>query len=134
MVNPMGTVLLDTSVIIDLDHIDLADLEDVPFSVSAVSIAELAYGLDIDDPIRRRARTDRFYAVLADFDVLPFDVEAAKVYGVLAGLVRRAGRNPRPRRLDLQIAATASANGMALLTRNPNDFTGLDPVVQVLAR
>lgn len=134
MVNSAEAVLLDTSVIIDLDHIELGDLADVPFSVSAVSIAELAYGLDIDDPVRRRARTDRFYAVLADFDVLPFDVEAAKVYGVLAGLVRRAGRNPRPRRLDLQIAATASANEMPLLTRNPDDFAGLDAVVEVLAR
>lgn len=127
-------VVLDTSVIIDLDHMELDDLADIPFSVSAVSVAELAYGLDVDDPVRRRARTDRYYAVLAEFDVLPFDVEAAKVYGVLAGLVRRAGRNPRPRRMDLQIAATASANGLALLTRNPDDFAGLDRVVQVIAR
>lgn len=128
---PRG-VLLDTSVIIDLERLDPGGLEDTPVAVSAVSVAELAYGLDTDDPVQRRARTDRFYTVLNNFGVLPFDLESAKTYGVLASLVRRAGRNPRPRRMDLQIAATASSNSMPLLTRNADDFLGLEEVVEVI--
>lgn len=128
---PRG-VLLDTSVIIDLERLDPGGLEDTPVAVSAVSVAELAYGLDTDDPVQRRARTDRFYTVLNNFEVLPFDLESAKTYGVLASLVRRAGRNPRPRRIDLQIAATASSNSMPLLTRNADDFLGLEEVVEVI--
>jgi predicted nucleic acid-binding protein len=126
-------VLLDTCVLIDLPNIDLGDLAESAGVVSAVTIAELAYGLDIDDPVQRLARTERYNAVLASFDVLPFDTAAAKIYGVLAALVRRAGRNPRPRRLDLQIAATAASNGVPLITRNPTDFQDLHRVVTVRA-
>jgi hypothetical protein len=51
---------------------------------------------------------------------------------LLASLVRRRGRNPRPRPMDLQIAATAARHGLALLTRNASDFTGLEPALAVV--
>lgn len=35
----------------------------------------------------------------------------------MAAVVRRAGRNSRPRRMDLQIAATAAAHSIPLATR-----------------
>jgi predicted nucleic acid-binding protein len=54
------------------------------------------------------------------------------VVGAAASLVRSAGRNPRPRRPDLQIAATAAAARVPLLTTNPADFTGLERLVTVL--
>jgi len=84
----------------------------------------------VDD--QRSARTARFRAVLEGFEIIPFGVEEAKLYGALASLVRSAGRNPRPRRLDLQIAATAAAARVPLLTTNPADFTGLERLVTVL--
>jgi predicted nucleic acid-binding protein len=126
-------VLLDTSVLIDLERVDLTTASDAHPVVSAVTVAELAFGLDIDDLLERQARTDRFYAVLREMPVLPFGLAAARLYGTLASLVRRSGRNPRPRRTDLQIAATAGANGMPLITRNPTDFDGLDRLVHVIA-
>ena len=126
-------VLLDTSVLIDLERLDLSTAADAHPVVSAVTVAELAFGLDVDDLLERQARTDRFYAVLREMPVLPFDLAAARLYGTLAALVRRSGRNPRPRRTDLQIAATAGAHGMPLITRNPADFAGLDRVVHVIA-
>lgn len=130
---PSARVLLDTSAVIDLERLDLADLANAVPTVSAVTVAELAFGLDVDDLLERQARTDRFYAVLADMPVLPFDLAAARLYGTLAATVRRAGRNPRPRRLDLQIAATAGAHSLPLLTRNPDDFAGLADLVTVIA-
>jgi predicted nucleic acid-binding protein len=84
------------------------------------------------DLLERRARTDRFYAVLREMPVLPFDLAAARLYGTLAATVRRSGRNPRPRRMDLQIAATAGAHAIPLVTRNPADFLGIEALVQII--
>jgi predicted nucleic acid-binding protein len=126
-------ILLDTCVVIRLEEIDFGDLADAEPAISAVTVAELAYGLDIDDPVERFARTERYYAALDMFEVLPFDTAAAKIYGTLAALVRRSGRSARPRRMDLQIAATAAANGMPVLTQNFKDFIGLERAVKVVA-
>ncbi len=125
-------VLLDTSAVIDLGRWEHQELEAAVPSVAAVTVAELAFGLDVDDLLERQARTDRFYALLREMAVLPFDLAAARLYGTLAATVRRAGRNPLPRRMDLQIAATAGAHGMPLVTRNPADFAGLERLVEVV--
>jgi predicted nucleic acid-binding protein len=101
--------------------------------VSAATVAALAFGLDVDDLLERQARTDRFYAVLREMPVLAFELGAARLYGTLAATIRRSGRNPRPRRMDLQIAATAGAHAIPLVTRNPIDFVGREHLVQVLA-
>lgn len=95
-------------------------------------MAELAFGLDVADEAERDRRAVRFRRVLDTLDVLPFGVEEAKLYGALAALVRTSGRNSRPRRLDLQIAATAAAARATLLTLNPRDFAGLDRLVTVV--
>jgi predicted nucleic acid-binding protein len=128
-----ASVMLDTSVLIALEHLDLSRFSAARPVVSAVTVAELAFGLDTDDLLERQARTDRFYTVLREMPVLAFDLAAARLYGTLAATVRRSGRNPRPRRTDLQIAATAGAHAMPLITRNAADFTGLDRLVEVVA-
>jgi predicted nucleic acid-binding protein len=120
------TALYDTSVVIDVEDVDLGEYVDAAVVVSAVTIGELAYGVGAGD---RTARELRLRRVLADYEVAPFGVEEAKLYGVL---VRIAGRNPRPRRLDLQIAATAAAARIPLLTMNPDDFIGIAPLVDVV--
>jgi predicted nucleic acid-binding protein len=124
-------VLLDTSVLIDIEQIDPGMLEDAVGVVSAISVGELAFGVDIGaDPDARQAR---LRGVLARYEVIPYGVEEAKLYGAICALVRAAGRNPRPRRLDLQIAATAAAARVPLLTCNPADFLGVGPLVDVVA-
>lgn len=133
MASVTDRILLDTCVVIRLEEIDFGDLADAEPAISAVTVAELAYGLDVDDPVERFARTERYYAALEAFEVLPFDLAAAKIYGTLAALVRRGGRSARPRRMDLQIAATAAANGMPVLTQNLRDFIGLERAVEVIA-
>ncbi|GAA1021000.1 MULTISPECIES: PIN domain-containing protein [Amycolatopsis] len=125
-------VLLDTSVVIDLERLDLGSYAAAVPAVSSVTIAELAYGLATDDPIRLAERVERYRRALDQFTVLPFGVDEAKMYGTGAALVRRFGRDPRPRRMDLQIAATAAAQQIPLLTRNLKDFVGLDRLVSVI--
>ena len=126
------TVLLDTSVVIAPPS-DLAAVAD-SFAVSTISVAELASGLHASsDPVEQSRRAERFAQVLATATPLPYTTSAARLYGALCDAVRVSGRNPRPRRLDLLIASVAGDLGVPLLTRNPDDFTGIHPVVQVVA-
>lgn len=123
--------LLDTSVLIDFPARRVATFADA-VAVSAVSVAELQYGITATpDAVIQVRRRQYLHIILDSFDVLPFDAETAEYYGALASLVRRHGRNPRPRRMDLQIAATAARHGLALLTRNGADFIGLESALTV---
>ncbi|WP_253863342.1 type II toxin-antitoxin system VapC family toxin [Prauserella halophila] len=118
--------LLDTSLVIDYPAEKVAAVVD-EVAVAAISVGELEYGVTAaKDPVVQVQRRHALQAVTAAFDVLPFDADCAEYYGALASAVRAAGRDPRPRRLDLQIAATAVRYGLVLLTRNADDFKGIE--------
>ena len=124
--------LLDTSVLIDFPAAHVAKVAD-EVAVSAVTIGELQYGVSAaPDPVTQMYRRRRVQTILDRFEVLSFDVAAAEYYGTLAALVRQHGRNPRPRRMDLQIAATAASHGLMMLTRYGNDFAGLESALDVV--
>lgn len=125
--------LLDTSVIIDLNRIN-ADRLPEESAIAAVTLAELAAGphaARVDD--ERARRQDRLQWATATWDPLPFDADAARVYGRVFAAVRVAGRDVRPRLADLLIAATAAANGLPLFTRDPGDFAGLEEIIDLVA-
>lgn len=126
--------LLDTSVVIDFDVIDSALLPH-EVAISAVTLAELAAGPHAaNDSTERARRQDRLQRTESAFDPLPFDAQAARAYGRIYAAVVKAGRKARGARVpDLMIAATACATGLPLYTRNPNDFTALDGLVEVVA-
>lgn len=84
------------------------------------------------DPVEQLHRRQRLQLVLDTYDVLPFDAEVAEFYGLLANVVRQAGQNPRPRRMDLLIAATAVRHGLSLATRNGADLCHLERVLTVI--
>lgn len=124
--------LLDTSVVIDLDVIEPADLPEEA-SVSAVTIAELSAGPHAtDDPAERARRQDRLQQLESWVEPVPFDGDCARAYGRVYAAVLAAGRQPRRRAVDLLIAATALAAGLPLYTRNANDFHGLEQIVKVV--
>jgi predicted nucleic acid-binding protein len=124
--------LLDTSVVIDLERIDAGSLPDEA-AISSVTLAELAAGTHAtDDPAERARRQDRLQRAEATFAPLPFDAGAARAYGRIYAAVAAQGRKARGRRaLDLLIAATALAADVPLYTRNPEDFRGLDGLVEI---
>jgi hypothetical protein len=130
--HPRG--LIDTSVVIDLESIDPADLP-LEIAVSAVTMAELAAGPHAtSDPAERARRQDRLQRAEATFDPLPFDAAAARAYGRVFAAVRSAGRQARGRRaVDLLIAATAVAAGLPLYTRNPDDFASVSDLLDIVA-
>ena len=47
-------------------------------------------------------------------------------------LTAEASRDPKPRRMDLMIAAIASANGLPLFTRNGRDLVGLGDMLEIV--
>jgi toxin FitB len=125
--------VLDTCTYIDLPVLE-EDALPVHPELTAISLAELQQGVAMaKDPFTRAARSEVLGAAVAEFEPLPFDGDAAARYGSLVALVLSAGRDPRPRRLDLMIGAIASSRNLPLYTRNPADFKGLDALLTVRA-
>jgi predicted nucleic acid-binding protein len=124
--------ILDTSVIVALDSID-PNLLPNQFAVSTVSLAELAAGPHATaDPMERAIRQDRLQRVETTFDVIPFDGRAARAFGFVYTAVLAVGRQPRGRRtIDLLIASSAVAEGLPLYTRNPDDLSGLENLLDM---
>ncbi|MDR1294348.1 MAG: type II toxin-antitoxin system VapC family toxin [Bifidobacteriaceae bacterium] len=133
--HPRG--VLDTNILISRRWINPADLPD-EMAITAVTLAELSAGVHLvplDDGAERARRLDILQRAEADFDPLPFDAGAARLYGQASAVLKDLGRTPRRRVADLMIAATAAAHGLPLYTTNPVDFAGLShltPVISVL--
>jgi len=92
--------------------------------LTAVSEAELRYGLAIMPPGRRRdglaQGLERMLRTGFANRILPFDSSAAYTYAEIAAARRALGR-PMPE-ADCQIAAIARSRDMAVVTRNVRDF------------
>ena len=115
--------LLDTSAVIDLPAPDQLQ-PDSEYLISSITVAELNAGIHTtDDPVERARRLVRLHWVADTFDPLPFTVPAAQMYGQLVH--RRRG-------MDLLIAAVAAIHRLPLVTRNPADFGGLEPLLAVV--
>jgi predicted nucleic acid-binding protein len=126
--------LIDTSVVIDLEAIDPERLPR-ELAISAVTLAELAAGPHATrDAAERARRQDRLQRTEATFEPLPVDGDVARAYGRVYAAVVAGGRKARGRRAsDLFIAATALAADLPLYTRNADDFSGLDELLEIVA-
>ena len=132
--------MLDTNILILRRWINPAELPD-EMAISAITLAELSAGphevrgndeQDLyDEHAERARRLEILQRTENEFDPVPFDVEAARIYGRVAASVVAASRKPRRRVADLMIAATAIAEGLPLFTTNPGDFAGLDQLIEV---
>ncbi len=126
--------LLDTSVVIALDHLAANDLPDA-LAIATITLAELAAGPHAtDDPAERARRQQRLQLAEATFDPLPFDAACARAYGLVYAQTLTAGRNARgSRAVDLLIAATAVANELPLYTANTAGFAVLGSLLEITA-
>jgi predicted nucleic acid-binding protein len=124
--------LLDTSVVVDLDLLDATQLPS-EVAISVITLAELCAGPSAtNDAFERARRQDRLQRTEAVFDPLPFDLEAARAYGRVYAAVWEQDRKPRRRLADLLIASTALAAQLPLVTRNAEDFTGLESLITIV--
>ena len=136
---PQG--LLDTNILILRKWIDPAELPD-EMAISAITLAELSAGPHevrrndeqdaYDEHAERARRLEILQRAESEFDPVPFDAEAARIFGRVTAAVIAVGRKPRGRVADLMIAATAIAEGLPLFTTNPEDFNGLDTLMRVI--
>lgn len=85
-----------------------------------------------DEHEERARRTEALQRAESEFDPVPFDAEAARIYGRVTAAVVATGRQPRRRIADLMIAATAIAEALPLYTTNPGDYSGLEKLVRVV--
>ncbi|QLH23654.1 MULTISPECIES: type II toxin-antitoxin system VapC family toxin [Streptomyces] len=133
--------LLDTNVMILRKWINADELP-AEVAISAITLAELSAGPhevrrneeqdDYDEHAERARRMDVLQRAENEFDPIPFDAEAARVYGRVCAAVISSGRKPRRRVADLMIAAIAVAEDLPLFTTNPDDFRGLDDLLTVV--
>lgn len=123
-------VLLDTSILIDLDTFALP--KGTKAAISVASLSELHFGVLVaKDPLERTNRLRRLTAIENGMDALPVTASVARVHGAMGATVATAGRQPPKRAMDLLIAATAADCGATLVTHNLDDFAGLDEFVFV---
>lgn len=127
-------LILDTNVISEMmrpvpDERVAAWIDAQPLdrmALTAVTVAELLYGLDrLPDGRRKADLSGRLDAVLRrgfGGRVLPFDHAAAQAHARLKGDRDRAGRPLGG--YDAMIAAIARTHGAGIVTRNVDDFEG----------
>lgn len=88
-------------------------------ALSAVTTAEMYSGAARSDhPERSRERQEDFFE---QFLILPFDEEAAEVYGQIDGFLKRSGVRIGP--MDTQIAAIALVHNLTVVTHNTRHFS-----------
>lgn len=136
-----GQGILDTNILILRRRIDPNELP-VQMAITAITLAELSAGPHevrgndeqdtYDEHAERARRLDVLQRAESEFDPIPFDVEAARIYGRVTAAVVAAGRKPRRRIADLMIASIAIAEDLPLFTTNPDDFKGLDEILSVV--
>lgn len=133
--------MLDTNIVILRRWIDPAELPD-EMAISAITLAELSAGPHevrgnneqdaYDEHAERARRLELLQRAESEFDPVPFDAEAARIFGRVTAAVIAAGRKPRGHVVDLMIAATAIAEGLPLYTTNPGDFAGVDTLIRIV--
>lgn len=121
--------ILDTSVVLAGN---VSELEG-ELAISVATLAELHFGVLVSsEPARRAERLRRLALVERMFDPLPVDEKVARSYGQLAAALVGVGRQPRPRVMELLIAATAHAQDARLYTANPSDLQGLEDLLEIV--
>lgn len=125
-------IVLDTNVISELmkaephPHVQdwFARLTTSPLTTTAISVAEITYGLErLPEGKRKQTLTNAFLRLLDLLRVLPLDEAAAIKAGIFRSQ-REGSRNPSIE-ADMMIAGIVAEAGATLATRNIKDFEGL---------
>jgi tRNA(fMet)-specific endonuclease VapC len=120
-------VLIDASVLIEYERgrMDLESRltghEEEEFFLSVITASELLHGVHrARDSTTRSRRAVFVESVLERFPILPIDLATARIHSQLSADLATAGTLIGPH--DLWLAATALAQGLALVTANLREF------------
>lgn len=123
-------ILLDTSVLLSFDELDVPD---DAYVSSAVVLAELEFGVAVSRSAgqynQRRARLMRVRQTGIQW--LPFTDATATFHAELMSLIHPHAPG-KARARDIMIAATACELGARLATRNRGDFVHLESRLDIV--
>ena len=86
--------------------------------ISSITVSELFYGAYRSKQIQRNLQ--RLNEFLVPFEIIPYDENAAQVYGEIRSQLEKEGNITGP--LDLLIAACALSRDLILVTNNEREF------------
>jgi tRNA(fMet)-specific endonuclease VapC len=102
------------------DRISKIDLNKV--GISTISVAELQYGVfRSSQPTKNQIALNIF---LSEFTLLPFTIEASRVYGDIRAKLAREGKVIGP--LDMLIGAHALSMNLKLVSNNEREFSRIE--------
>ncbi len=120
-------ILLDTNVVVAYLNGDKSALKRIQADIGKVAlstlvVAELDYGAKVSQ--RAKENLEKLYQFLNIIQVVPFDVECAKVFGTVKSKLRSLGKPTGE--VDTLIAATAMAHEATLVTSNKKHFENIE--------
>lgn len=126
--------LLDTNVISEFSKIApnaevMSHIKEIKHlcAISATVWEELVYGYErMPEGKRKDYIKDFMDTIHISYEVLPYNEFAAHICGEIQASCKKQGKTLQKN--DSQIAATAIANGMVLVTHNTADYT---PIAEV---
>lgn len=121
----MERLILDTGVLIAAERGRIR-VPDDDVAIAAITASELLVGVARADERNRERRSLSVETVVRTFEILPFDLPAARQHALLMAWTQASGA-PRGAH-DLLIAATAASTGRTVVTTDHAGFQGLPGV------
>jgi tRNA(fMet)-specific endonuclease VapC len=120
-------ILLDTNVVVAFLNGDKSILKRIRVEIdeiglSTLVVAELDYGAKVSQ--RSEDNLEKLYRLLEIIQVVPFDIEGAKIFGTIKSKLRSLGKPTGE--VDALIAATAMAHEATLVTTNKKHFENIE--------
>jgi tRNA(fMet)-specific endonuclease VapC len=120
-------ILLDTNVVVAFLNGDNSILKRIKdeidrIALSSLVVAELDYGAKASQ--RAKENLEKLYRFLDVVQVVPFDIECAKIFGSIKSKLRNIGKPTGE--VDVLIAATAMAHKATLVTANKKHFENIE--------
>ena len=120
-------ILLDTNIVVAFLNGDNSILKRIKdelnrIALSSLVVAELDYGAKASH--RAKENLEKLYRFVDVIQVVPFDIECAKIFGSIKSKLRNIGKPTGE--VDVLIAATAMAHKATLVTANRKHFENIE--------
>ena len=120
-------ILLDTNVVIAFFNGNQTVLKRIQAEINRISlstlvVSELDYGAKASQKAKENLK--KLYKFVNIVQIVPFDLECAKIFGTLKSKLRKLGKPTGE--MDALIAATAMAHKALLVTGNRKHFENIE--------